>query len=89
MNIEPETVPTLRRIRSFALRAGRIGPGQARALHELGPRFVLPYSLQALNFSEVFGRQAPVVLEIGFGMGDATAAIAQRLPGLDFLGVEV
>lgn len=66
-----------------------MGPGQARALQELGPRFVVPYSAQTLNFTEVFGRQAPVVLEIGFGMGDATAAIAQRLPGLDFLGVEV
>ena len=89
MLIELETLPALRRIRSFALRAGRMGPGQARALQELGPRFVVPYSAQTLNFTEVFGRQAPVVLEIGFGMGDATAAIAQRLPGLDFLGVEV
>ncbi|MDH3209719.1 MAG: tRNA (guanosine(46)-N7)-methyltransferase TrmB, partial [Burkholderiaceae bacterium] len=61
MSIEPETLPALRRIRSFALRAGRMGPGQARALQELGPRFVVPYSAQTLNFTEVFGRQAPVV----------------------------
>ncbi len=81
--------PPLRAIRSFVLRAGRMGSGQTRALQELGPRFVLPYAARPLDFAAVFGRQAPVVLEIGFGMGDATAAIAQRLPGTDFLGVEV
>ena len=84
-----ETAPPARPIRSFVLRAGRMGSGQTRALHELGPRFVLPYRPMALDFSAVFGRQAPVVLEIGFGMGDATAAIAQQLADIDFLGVEV
>jgi len=84
-----ETPSTPRPIRSFVLRAGRMGSGQTRALHELGPRFVLPYRAAPLEFSAVFGRQAPVVLEIGFGMGDATAAIAQQLAGTDFLGVEV
>ena len=78
-----------RPIRSFVLRAGRMGSGQTRALEELGPRFVLPFSAVPLDFTALFGRQAPVVLEIGFGMGDATAAIAQQLPGTDFLGVEV
>jgi len=78
-----------RSIRSFVVRAGRMGPGQARALDELGPRFVLPFSPTPLDFAAVFGRSAPVVLEIGFGMGDATAAIAQALPDTDFLGVEV
>ena len=79
----------LRAVRSFVLRAGRMGSGQVRALQELGPRFVLPWQEAALDFAAQFGRQAPVVLEIGFGMGDATAEIAQRLPGVDFLGVEV
>jgi tRNA (guanine-N7-)-methyltransferase len=60
-----------------------------RALAELGPRFVLPYKAQRCDFDAVFGRSAPRVLEIGFGMGDATAAIAQALPGTDFIGVEV
>lgn len=78
-----------RQVRSFVRRAGRIGPGQARALAELGPRFVLPYRAAALDFAAAFGRRAPVVLEIGFGMGDATAHIARALPGTDFLGVEV
>ena len=84
-----ELPPHPRPIRSFVLRAGRMGSGQTRALAELGPRFVVPFEAQTLAFAQLFGRKAPVVLEIGFGMGDATAAIAQRLPGVDFLGVEV
>jgi tRNA (guanine-N7-)-methyltransferase len=78
-----------RGIRSFVVRAGRMGPGQVRALAELGPRFVLPFAAQRCDFDAAFGRNAPRVLEIGFGMGDATAAIAQALPGTDFIGVEV
>ncbi len=78
-----------RAVRSFVLRAGRMGSGQARALHELGPRFVLPWQDAPLDFGAQFGRQAPVVMEIGFGMGDATADIAQRFPEIDFLGIEV
>ena len=78
-----------RPIRSFVLRAGRMGPGQARALAELGPRFVVPYADTPLDFDALFGRAAPRVLEIGFGMGDATAAIARAMPDTDFVGVEV
>jgi tRNA (guanine-N7-)-methyltransferase len=76
-------------IRSFVVRSGRMGPGQARALAELGPRFVLPYSPGACDFAGAFGRHAPLVLEIGFGMGDATAAIAQAMPDADFIAIEV
>jgi len=78
-----------RSVRSFVVRAGRMGTGQMRALEELGPRYVLPYSTQATDWPAVFGRDAPRVLEIGFGMGQATAAIAQAMPGTDFIGVEV
>jgi tRNA (guanine-N7-)-methyltransferase len=78
-----------RAIRSYVLRAGRMGPGQTRALAELGPRFVVPYQPAITDFDAVFGRHAPRVLEIGFGMGAATAAIAQALPDTDFIGVEV
>ena len=78
-----------RRLRSFVTRAGRMGPGQERALVELGPRFVLPFCSEPLNTAELFGRSAPCVLEIGFGMGAASAEIAQALPGTDFIGVEV
>ena len=78
-----------RAIRSFVLRAGRMGSGQVRALQDLGPRFVLPYQAEHQDWDACFGRQAPRVLEIGFGMGQATAQIAAARPDLDFIGVEV
>ena len=86
---EDEPATPRRAIRSFVLRAGRMGPGQARALAELGPRFVLPYRPVPLDFAAAFGRPAPTVLEIGFGMGDATASIAEAAPETNFIGVEV
>jgi hypothetical protein len=75
---EPEPTGTPRRIRSFVLRGGRMGSGQQRALAELGPRFVLPCADAPLDPAAVFGRDAPLVLEIGFGMGDATAEVVER-----------
>jgi len=78
-----------RPVRSFVLRAGRMGTGQMRALAELGPRFLIPYSSSPLDLDTAFGRASPRVLEIGFGMGAATAAIAQAHPETDYLGVEV
>ena len=84
-----DAAPPRRAIRSFVVRAGRMGPGQARALAELGPRFIIPFADRPVDFAASFGRRAPLVLEIGFGMGDATAAIAQALPAIDFVGVEV
>jgi tRNA (guanine-N7-)-methyltransferase len=86
---EPVDAPHARAIRSYVLRAGRMGPGQQRALDELGPRFVLPFAAQPLDFARTFGRRAPVVLEIGFGMGDATARVAAAMPDTDFIGIEV
>jgi tRNA (guanine-N7-)-methyltransferase len=56
------------RIRSFVVRAGRIGPGQARALATLAPRFVVPFVAAPVDFARVFGRVAPLAVEIGFGM---------------------
>lgn len=78
-----------RRIRSFVVRAGRMGTGQVRALQDLGPRFVLPYQAEPPDWAQVFGREAPRILEIGFGMGQATAAIARARAEVDFIGVEV
>jgi tRNA (guanine-N7-)-methyltransferase len=79
----------LRRIRSFVTRAGRVSTGQRRAMDELGPRFVVPFSSEQFDWNAVFGREAPRVLEIGFGMGATTAEIAAHRTGDDFLGVEV
>jgi tRNA (guanine-N7-)-methyltransferase len=78
-----------RPVRSFVTRAGRMGSGQVRALAELGPRFVLPFQAAPLDLAATFGRAAPVILEIGFGMGDATAQVARLMPQTNFLGVEV
>ena len=78
-----------RAIRSFVLRAGRMGSGQVKALETLGPLFVLPYKAERLDFEQAFGRRAPVILEIGFGMGGATAEIAAARPQDDFIGIEV
>ena len=95
MNESPDPEPdkaapaTAPRIRSFVVRAGRIGPGQARALATLAPRFVLPFVAAPVDFARVFGRVAPLAVEIGFGMGSATAAIAAAAPHVDFVGIEV
>ena len=78
-----------RGIKSFVLRAGRMGSGQVRALRELAPRYVLPFAATPLDAALVFGRHAPLVVEIGFGMGQATAQIAAARPHEDFLGIEV
>jgi tRNA (guanine-N7-)-methyltransferase len=80
-------------IRSFVLRAGRMGSGQQKALDELGPLYVLPYRPVELNLETAFQRntahQAEKILEIGFGMGAATAEIAANHPEKDYLGLEV
>jgi tRNA (guanine-N7-)-methyltransferase len=83
------THPLHRRLKSFVRRAGRTTDGQARAFAELGPKFLLPYSEEAIDLAAVFGRTAPTVLEIGFGMGEATASIAALMPDTDFLCCEV
>lgn len=79
-----------RRIRSFVLRQGRLTKGQERALETGWPIFGLDYAPALLEFTQTFGRaDSKRILEIGFGMGDATAKIAQTLPDCDFLAVEV
>jgi tRNA (guanine-N7-)-methyltransferase len=79
-----------RRIRSFVLRQGRLTNGQARAL-EIGlPRFGIDYTPQTLDLESLFGKIGrKKILEIGFGMGESTAKIAQTLPDCDFIAVEV
>jgi len=82
--------PFRRVIKSYVLRAGRMGPGQTRAFEQYGPRFLLNYCAdQYLDTTTVFGRKAPLIVEIGFGMGGATAAIAQARPQDNFLCCEV
>jgi len=78
-----------RHIRSYVLRQGRVSPAQQRACETLLPRFGIDYAAQPLNLEQAFGRRAPKILEIGFGMGDSTAAIAIAHPENDYLALEV
>lgn len=83
------SAPFMRQIKTYVLRAGRMGTGQIRAFDQYGARFLLPYQAERLDVAAAFGRSAPLILEIGFGMGDATAHIAQVRPGDNFLCCEV
>jgi len=78
-----------RPIRSFVLRQGRFSPAQRRAHSELLPRFGIAFSPTPVDLPAVFGRSAPKILEVGSGMGETTAAIAQAMPECDFLAIEV
>ena len=83
--------PSLRErsIRSFVLRQGRATPAQRRAFEQHWPRFGLDYTGAPRDFDAAFGRQAPRVIEIGFGNGEQVAFAAAREPGRDIIGVEV
>lgn len=87
----PPGPPAGRPIRSYVLRAGRLTPAQARALEELAPRLApaVPAPPARLDLAALFGRRAPLVLEIGCGNGEALCALAQPRPDHDFLGAEV
>ena len=78
-----------RHIRSYVLRQGRVSPAQQRAVDTLLPRFGIPYAAQPLDLDQAFGRDAPKILEIGFGMGESTATIALAHPENDYLALEV
>lgn len=78
-----------RPVRSFVLRQGRMSNAQSRAHESLMPEFGIPYCAEKLDLDHVFGRSAPKILEIGFGMGDSTAKIAREHPEIDYLCIEV
>ncbi len=96
----PEGVAYPKTIKSFVRRAGRTTTGQTKAFEDLGPQFLLPYQASALDFVAAYEdatrargqngtETAPVILEIGFGMGEATAHIAGVMPEKNFLCCEV
>lgn len=96
----PEGVAYPKEIKSFVRRAGRTTTGQAKAVADIGPQFLLPYRAEALDFVAAFSGAVagpeqveagnrPVILEIGFGMGEATAHIAALMPEKNFLCCEV
>ena len=78
-----------RHIRSYVLRQGRVSNAQQRACETLLPRYGVPFSEARLELEKLFGRTAPKILEIGFGMGESTAVIGAAQPGNDYLGIEV
>lgn len=78
-----------RSVRTFVIRAGRMTPAQEKALEEQWPIYGLSIEQGQLNYAEIFGREAPVVIEIGFGMGDSLLAMAKAAPEQDFIGIEV
>lgn len=84
-SVEPQF---LRRIRSFARRDSRMTEGQQQAWERLGPALLLKLETGLLDFSTVFGRNAPCILEIGFGSGHSLAALAKQHPETDFIGIE-
>jgi tRNA (guanine-N7-)-methyltransferase len=96
----PEGVAYPKEIKSFVRRAGRITTGQTKAFEDIGPQFLLPYQAGAIDFAAAYAgatgaggkndlKDRPVILEIGFGMGEATAHIAAVMPEKNFLCCEV
>ena len=80
---------SLRKIRSFVLRGGRLTGAQRRSYDALSKKFIIPYGDKTLDFTCVFGNGNPVIAEIGFGMGKATAVIAEENPDKNYIGLEI
>ena len=78
-----------RGIKSYVIRAGRITAAQQRAYDSLAAQFIVPYGNVPVDFEAVFGNDNPLTVEIGFGMGIATAMIAEENPGKNYIGIEV
>lgn len=89
MSEAPRDNGRLRRIRSFVRRQGRVTAGQARALQEFWPEFGLQVTDGTLDMQQCFQREAPTVLEIGFGNGESLVRMAEHMPDTNFIGVEV
>ncbi len=85
----PEHRFSSRSIRSFVLRQGRMSEAQQRYLDTMLPQIGIDYHVAALDLDQAFGRSAPKILEIGFGMGETTATIAAAMPDHDFLAIDV
>ena len=78
-----------RRLRSYVLRAARMSKLQRRAYDKLLPRYSIPYAVGEVDFSTVFPEAEGFVVEIGFGMGEATVRLAEENPTTGFVGIEV
>ena len=79
----------IRQVKSYVKREGRLTKGQARAIEECWPTMGLEHSSGMINPNELFGRQAPLTIEIGFGMGKSLVEMAKNAPEQNFIGIEV
>ncbi len=86
---QPGVKRSQRPVRSYALRKGRLTKGQRRALDQLLPRYGLPEGPDPLDWRAIFGRQAPLAMEIGVGGGEALRGLARRYPEWNWVGVDV
>lgn len=85
----PDSENHYRKIKTYVLRSGRMTARQEKDYNELKAHYTIPYISRKLNFADLFSNTNPVVIEIGFGMGLATAEIARENPSLNFIGIEV
>lgn len=89
MSEHPANIKHPRNIKSYVLRSGRMTPGQEKAYRKLWQLYGIEADAQSIDFSWIFGRQAPVILEIGFGMGGSLIEMAANNPDNNYLGIEV
>ena len=78
-----------REVKTYVLRIGRMTDAQERSYNELSPVWCIPFENKKLNFVDIFGNTNPIIIEIGFGMGDVTAKLAQENPNINYIGIEV
>jgi len=86
---EPAAKEPLRKIKSYVLRGGRLTVAQRRSYNSLSGKLIIPYESKILDFTGIFGNSNPVIVEIGFGMGKATAVIAAENPQKNYIGLEI
>ena len=78
-----------RTVKTYVMRSGRMTAAQERSYNELSAAWCIPFENKKINFVDVFGNTNPIIVEIGFGMGDATVKIAEANPEINYLGIEV
>ena len=85
-----DSLPLIKReVKTYVLRAGRMTAAQEKAYKQLAPAYCIPFENKRINFVDIFGNTNPIIVEIGFGMGDATWQIAKANPNINYIGIEV
>ena len=85
-----DSLPVIKReVKTYVLRAGRMTAAQEKAYKQLAPAYCIPFENKRINFVDIFGNTNPIIVEIGFGMGDATWQIAKANPNINYIGIEV